>query len=82
MSNYDKHSQERRGQCRLYKALAEVFDRRIDLTERQKHDLLVGCYMAAIEERRQAIERAVAAALTRDKREDAFQGISLGRKTS
>lgn len=41
-----------REDCRLYKSIAAVFDGRIDLSERQKSELIRGCYAAALEDRK------------------------------
>lgn len=39
---------ERKECCRMYKAIADVFGRRIDLSQEQKHELISQCYEAAM----------------------------------
>lgn len=64
-------NRQQRDACKLYKAIAEVFDKRIDLSDKQKHDLINDCYRAAqwaSEQRQQEIQQ------------EQMKNVSLGRR--
>jgi hypothetical protein len=72
---------QHRGECRLYKAIAHVFDGRIDLTDRQKADLIHLCYDAAKKEEKLTVDCAVGEALSAAHEQVPLVKASFGRRT-
>lgn len=70
-----------RQDCRLYKAIAQVFEKRIDLSEKQKNELIHLCYSAAKAEQKVSVDCAVSEALSAAHEAVPFHQQSLGRKT-
>lgn len=75
--NQQLHKEE----CRLYKAIAKVFEGRVDLSEKQKHELITLCYAAAKSEEKLRVDCAVTTALSTAKEELTFSRQSFGRRT-
>ncbi len=75
------HNQEvHRQETRLYKAIAHVFEGRVDLNAKQKHDLILECYNAAKAEMHLEVECEVARALQGDRDAVPFHQVSFGRR--
>ena len=70
-----------RAECRLYKAIAQVFEGRVDLNEKQKNELIHLCYTAAKNEEKVSVDCAVSAALSAAHEQVPFHQQSLGRRT-
>ena len=68
-------------ECRLYKAIAHVFDGRLDLNDKQKNELIHLCYTAAKNEEKTTVECAVSAALSAAHEQVPLSKASFGRRT-
>ncbi len=68
-------------ECRLYKAIAHVFDGRIDLTDKQKTDLIHLCYDAAKREEKTSVDCAVSEALSAAHEQVPLSKATFGRRT-
>lgn len=74
--NQHQHRQE----CRLYKAIAHVFEGRIDLNDKQKTELIHLCYDAAKKEEKTTVDCAVSEALSAAHEAIPLHQISFGRR--
>ena len=72
---------QHREECRLYKAIAHVFEGRIDLTEKQKNELVHLCYTAAKNEEKVTVDCAVSEALSSAHEQVQLVKASFGRRT-
>lgn len=69
-----------RQDCRLYKAIAHVFEGRVDLSDKQKNELIHLCYSAAKAEQKVSVDCAVSEALSARHEHVPFHQQSLGRR--
>lgn len=75
------NQQQHRQDCRLYKAIAHVFEGRIDLTDKQKNELVHLCYTAAKNEEKVSVDCAVSEALSSAHEQVPLVKASFGRRT-
>ena len=75
------NQQQHRRECRLYKAIAQVFEGRLDLTDKQKNELVHLCYTAAKNEEKTTVDCAVSEALSAAHEQVPLVKASFGRRT-